>query len=156
MKAGSEHSFQYSVVRMLRANGFLVIDTDVMDALKYLGSHNDRRRFSFISHHKNMGYTNGQSDLIVGNNGHFWALELKTATGKQSQDQKLFQVMCERRGLSYRIIRSFQDVDEFIKEVDKLGGPNENTIHKDLHSGLVSKKPTLNRCTNRQGIDWDM
>ena len=135
MKAGSEHSFQYSVVRMLRANGFLVIDTDVMDALKYLGSHNDRRRFSLISHHKNMGYTNGQSDLIVGNNGHFWALELKTATGKQSQDQKLFQVMCERRGLSYRIIRSFQDVDEFIKEVDKLGGPNENTIHKDLHSG---------------------
>ena len=122
MKAGSEHSFQYSVVRVLRANGFLVIDTDVMDALKYLGSNpRDYRRFSFISHHKNMGYTNGQADLIVGNNGHFWALELKTATGKQSQDQKLFQVMCERRGLSYRIIRSFQDVDEFIKEVDKLG-----------------------------------
>ena len=45
----------------------------------------------------------------------------KTTTGKQSQDQKLFQVMCERRGLSYRIIRSFQDVEAFIEEVDKLG-----------------------------------
>ena len=122
MKAGSEHSFQYSVVRVLRANGFLVVDTDVMDALKYLGSYNDRRRFSYISHHKNMGYTNGQSDLIVGNKGHFWALELKTSKGVQSADQKLFQEMCERRVLSYRIIRSFQDLDEFIKEVYQLGG----------------------------------
>lgn len=123
MKAGSEHSFQYSVVRVLRANGFLVVDTDVMDALKYFGSnHRDYRRFSFIKHHKNMGYTNGQADLIVGNKGHFWALELKTSKGVQSADQKLFQEMCERRGLSYRIIRSFQDLDEFIKEVYQLGG----------------------------------
>ena len=123
MKIGSEHAFQYSVVRVLRANGFLVIDTDVMDALKYFGSNRkDYRRFSFISHHKNMGYTNGQADLIVGNKGHFWALELKTNKGVQSPDQKLFQVMCERRGLSYRIIRSFDDLDEFIKEVNQLGG----------------------------------
>ena len=123
MKAGSEHSFQYSVVRVLRANGFLVVDTDVMDALKYFGSNlRDYRRFSFIKHHKNMGYTNGQADLIVGNKGHFWALELKTSKGVQSVDQKLFQEMCERRGLSYRIIRSFQDLDEFIKEVYQLGG----------------------------------
>lgn len=123
MKAGSEHALQYNIVRVLKMSDFIVLDTDVMDALKYFGR-NNANRYSYIAHHKGMGYTNGQADLIVGKNGQFWALELKTQTGRQSPEQKLFQAMCEEKGLEYRVIRSIADIENFIKSVNeiKLGG----------------------------------
>lgn len=118
MRIGSEHSFQFAVVRMLKLSGFLFWNTDVMDALKFFKP-NDPRRFAFISHHKNMGYTKGQSDLVVVKNGRFWAVELKTEEGRQSKEQKLFQAECEKHGIQYVIIRNFVDLDEFIKGAEK-------------------------------------
>lgn len=118
MRIGSEHSFQFAVVRMLKLSGFLFWNTDVMDALKFFKP-NDPRRFAFIAHHKNMGYTKGQSDLVVVKNGRFWAVELKTEEGRQSKEQKLFQAECEKHGIQYVIIRNFVDLDEFIKGAEK-------------------------------------
>lgn len=123
MKAGSEHALQYNIVRALKMSGFIVIDTDVMDALKFFG-HKNYNRFNYINHHKNMGYTNGQADLIVGKNGQFWALELKNQKGRQSPEQKLFQARCEEQGLEYRVIRSIAEIEKFIDSVNaiKIGG----------------------------------
>ena len=116
MKANSEHALQYNIVRALKMSGFIVLDTDVMDALKYFGR-NNANRYAYIAHHKGMGYTKGQSDLIVGKNGKFWALELKTATGRQSPEQREFQAKCQENGLDYRVIRGIQEIEEFIKGV---------------------------------------
>lgn len=117
MKANSEHALQYNIVRALKMSGFIVLDTDVMDALKYFGR-NNANRYSYISHHKGMGYTKGQADLIVGKNGKFWALELKTATGRQSPEQREFQAMCQEKGLDYKVIRGIQEIEQFIQGVN--------------------------------------
>ena len=116
MKAGTEHALQYNIVRALKAARFIMLDTDVMDALKFFGQKN-MARFAYISHHKNMGYTKGQSDLIVGKAGKFYAIELKTKLGRQSPEQRQFQEMCMQNGLDYRIIRSIADVESFIAQV---------------------------------------
>lgn len=118
MRIGSEHAFQFAVVRSLKATGFLLWNTDVMDALKFFKT-KDPMRFAFISHHKNMGYTKGQSDLVVVKKGRFWAVELKTEDGRQSKEQKQFQAECEKQGISYVIIRNFVDLEEFIKGAEK-------------------------------------
>lgn len=117
MKANSEHALQYNIVRALKLSGFIVLDTDVMDALKYFGK-NNANRYAYISHHKGMGYTKGQADLIVGKNGKFWALELKTATGRQSPEQREFQAMCAEKGLDYKVIRGIQEIEQFIQGVN--------------------------------------
>ena len=129
MKAGSEHAFQYNAVRMLKAARFIIIDTDVMDALKFITPQGkfgkmDSRRFVYISHHKNMGYTKGQSDLIVGKNGQFWALELKAQKGRQSPEQKQFQAMCEAEGLTYLLVNDYPSLENFINKNKnfKVGG----------------------------------
>ena len=117
MRANSEHALQYNIVRALKFYGFIVLDTDVMDALKFFRN-NDVKRYSYILHHKCMGYTKGQADLIVGKNGKFWALEFKTATGRQSPEQREFQAQCEKNGLDYKVIRSIQEIEQFIKGVN--------------------------------------
>lgn len=126
MRINSEHTFQYGVVRALQMSGFIVWNTDVMDALKFFG-HKDAMRFAYIRHHKNMGYTKGQSDLVVAKNGQFWAIELKTPKGKQSKEQKQFQAICEFNGIQYIIIRNYTDLERFIEEsrkTPKIGGTN--------------------------------
>lgn len=52
----------------------------------------------------------GVSDFIVVHKGKTYFLELKSKTGKQSDDQKTFQQGAETAGAIYCIIRSIEDV----------------------------------------------
>ena len=70
-----------------------------------------------------MGLFPGVADLCV-----WWPtshgtvvgyLEVKTATGRQSERQKHFQEMCENHGIPYAVVRSVEDVKRILEENSK-------------------------------------
>ena len=67
-----------------------------------------------------MGLFSGVGDLVV-----WWItaggvrigyLEVKTATGRQSDRQRHFQDLCESHGIPYRVVRSVEDVREYMEK----------------------------------------
>lgn len=103
-----EHGEQKAIVEYLRLKKILVIQTDVMSGLQFF-SHKDSRRFTFIAHHKNMGYEKGQSDLILIIPVKTIFVEVKTLKGYQSASQIKFQKNVESLGHDYFIWRSLDD-----------------------------------------------
>ena len=70
------------------------------------------RMGQFIS----MGLRPGVADLVV-----FWPsgigyVEVKTPTGRQSDNQKRFQERCESYGVPYDLVRSVEDVERLIRK----------------------------------------
>lgn len=84
-----------------------------MDGLKFF-TDADKRRYVFINHHKDMGYTKGQPDFIFVYRNRVFFAEMKTATGRQSPEQKEFQRQLEAAGQTYLVWRSVQDCVDFI------------------------------------------
>lgn len=111
----NEHRLQAQIVKLLRASGFVTMDSDVMSALRYLPTA-DKRRLLFVNQHKNMGYTKGQPDLVVLlPKGRVVFAELKNGTnGRQSTEQKLFASEIEAMGHQYVVWRSVDDVADFL------------------------------------------
>ena len=60
----------------------------------------------------------GVGDLIVwwtqGNRTVVGYLEVKTATGRQSDRQKRFEEKCAEKGIPYHVVRSVEDVKEYM------------------------------------------
>lgn len=110
-----EHDVQKDVVRLLKIAGCVLIGADVMDGLKFF-SNADNRRYSFISHHKEMGYTKGQPDLVFVYRCRTWFLEMKKPDGRQSDEQKEFQQQIESQGQTYLVWRSVDDCVKFLNE----------------------------------------
>jgi len=111
-----EHVLSCQVARYLRIRGYITVDCDVMSALKYLPVRDDRNRAMFVKSRKDMGYTLGQADLVVINKyGDVSFLELKNGkAGKQSDNQKYFEEEVKCRGGKYELIRTIDDVVEFV------------------------------------------
>ena len=65
-----------------------------------------------------MGLFPGVGDLVVWWNTaggvRIGYLEVKTATGRQSDRQRHFQDMCENHGIPYAVVRSVEDVREYM------------------------------------------
>lgn len=111
----TEHQLQKQIVYILRASGFLVIQTDVMIALKFLRSQKDR--IMFIADQNSSGYTKGQSDLIIIlPNGKVAFVEMKTEKGKVREGQKDFERRLKELGHEYYIWRSVEDCMAFIEQ----------------------------------------
>lgn len=55
---------------------------------------------------------NGVSDIIVLSEGKAYFIEVKTATGRQSEDQKAFEEFVESAGCEYILARCLEDVME--------------------------------------------
>ncbi len=75
-----------------------------------------KRSMALASRLKAMGMRSGVSDLVVllpGGKAVF--MEVKTATGKQSENQKRFQARVESLGFAYCIARSQQDALSFLR-----------------------------------------
>ena len=53
---------------------------------------------------------NGVPDILIIKKGQFIGLEVKTAKGKQSPAQKLFELYITENGGRYHIVRSINDV----------------------------------------------
>ena len=61
----------------------------------------------------------GEADLtLFCKGGKTYFIEIKTATGKQSKQQKRFQTAVENLGFEYIIMRSVDEAREFIREVE--------------------------------------
>lgn len=55
----------------------------------------------------------GAPDIMcILDGGVFAGFEVKTKTGRQSADQKLFEKRCDSRGALYHVVRSVADVKE--------------------------------------------
>jgi hypothetical protein len=118
-----ESKIQKSCVRWLRERGVLV------QHLKQGSKSYNARRNDY-----EMGCTLGAADIVIFDrvcvpgttsaNGFNRALavEFKTLTGKQSDDQKRWQAAVERRGWAYRIVRSLTEMEAVARE---FGLPTE-------------------------------
>lgn len=64
---------------------------------------------------KTRGTITGVSDIIaILHNGVTLWIEVKTATGRQTANQKEFQLKLESRGHTYIIVRSVDDLIDFL------------------------------------------
>jgi hypothetical protein len=79
-------------------------------------------RYGFINHHKRMGYTVGQPDLVLLlNDGETLLVELKDGNkNKQSQEQEYFEVLAKIRHHNYVVWKKFEDAVDFVKGYRKL------------------------------------
>lgn len=79
---------------------------------------NERRRSKYEQMiAKSTGLVAGVSDLNLVHQGTFYAIELKTETGRQSKSQKKWQKIIESEGGQYHIVRSLEEFQELIREV---------------------------------------
>lgn len=77
------------------------------------GARNSREGAKF----KAMGVFPGVADLIFIFGGRFFAIELKTILGTQSDKQKYWQDLVEKQGGEYFIVRSLDAFKRLIKTI---------------------------------------
>lgn len=65
--------------------------------------------------HVRYGLAPGSSDLIGIFAGRFIAAEIKTPTGKESEEQRRFGALVEKKGGAYAVLRSVEDAQEWIE-----------------------------------------
>ena len=120
IKRQPEHNLQKQIVQMLRFNGILTIDTDVMSGLQFL-PRDVQKRYQYVGHHKSLGYTSGQPDLVLLlAQGEVVFVEMKAGKGVQSVEQKIFQKAAEKLGHNYLVWRSLDDGLNFIRGYKKV------------------------------------
>ena len=121
MSNSPEHDLQKQIVGYLRANGILTIGTDVMSGLMFFGN-NQINRMRFINHHKRMGYTVGQPDLVLLlKDGETLLVEVKDGSkGHQSAEQKYFDAVSRTINHNYVVWRSIKDAVDFVSGYKKL------------------------------------
>ncbi len=69
-------------------------------------------------HHIRYGVGNpGGADLIGIFRGRFVAIEIKTAIGRQTAEQKMFQHLVERKGGIYVVMRSADDARAWLESM---------------------------------------
>lgn len=76
------------------------------------GGKMDERRGWWL---KQLGVRAGVSDFILIHRGRLLCLEIKTAKGRQSEDQREFQADAEAAGASYAVARSSAEAVEIIR-----------------------------------------
>lgn len=64
----------------------------------------------------------GSSDILGVYRGRFLAIEVKSPTGKQSPDQKIFQRMVEKNGGIYLLVRSVDELADAMHPLMSQGG----------------------------------
>lgn len=64
---------------------------------------------------KRMGMVPGVSDLIIAQGGRIIAMEVKSAAGRQTINQKRFEEWCRACGVSYVLVRSVSECAQALK-----------------------------------------
>ena len=108
----SEANIQSDIVKFLRHGGTMCHSVPNEGA----GENGAIRTARLIT----TGLFPGVGDLVVWwrRNGQtvIGYLEVKTATGRQSDRQRHFQDLCESHGIPYRVVRSVEDVREYMEK----------------------------------------
>ena len=100
-----EHNIQVAIVQYLRLRGFEV----------FAIPNGGRRDAVTGAKLKAEGVTAGVADMIILLPiGNVLFVEVKTAKGRQSPEQKAFQERVESLGFNYVIWRSVEDAEKFI------------------------------------------
>ena len=76
----------------------------------------EKIQYAIMAWLSKMGFTPGVSDIIIGHNGKMYCPELKTKTGVQSKNQKIFQANAERTNIDYVLIRSLKQLQDKMYE----------------------------------------
>lgn len=140
-----EHLVQEQIVAFLRRHWCIPIDTDVMDGLKYMAERKSdtlavkmqkkQARIKYTTIHKARGYTNGQPDLVVlMPSGQVLLVEVKEPRGRQSTEQKIYQMAAENLGFKYVIWRSLADAVEFFKSGAECSNNGGVAVLQSLNS----------------------
>lgn len=101
----SEADVKRSVQELLKSLGIM---TFRMNAGDRFGSHNGKTW-------KIAGHPAGTADILCFVNSVLW-IETKSSTGKQSPEQKQFQGIVENSGHTYLLVRSADEVSNWLKE----------------------------------------
>ena len=97
------------MLTMRKKNRETLIRNGIKEYLQYSGF------FVWIEYQSQFSYK-GVSDLIATKDGKTLFIEVKTETGKQSDDQIKFQKDIEDHGGTYLLVRSIDEVDAFVKK----------------------------------------
>ena len=107
-----EDRIQADIVKFLRHQGIFCHSVPNEGA----GRSNAIRTAQLVT----MGLFSGVGDLIVWwtRNGQTVVgyLEVKTATGRQSDRQKHFEELCLRHNVPYHVVRSLDDVKQYMEK----------------------------------------
>ena len=76
----------------------------------------DKSCYAIVAFFKKMGLLPGTSDIVLIWHGMAFCMEVKTDTGKQSQEQILFMNNILKAGGKYEIVRSACDVQEVLRK----------------------------------------
>lgn len=85
--------------------------------------------------YKKSGATAGSPDLVVSLKDRVFFVEMKTATGVQSDNQKAFETKCNALGIGYYLCRNLDDFKRAIlAEWDKIqeNEPPKQEIHRNI------------------------
>lgn len=74
-----------------------------------------KRQHALMAKLKRMGLTPGVSDLVIGQRGRMFCMEVKSSRGRQSENQKLFQAWAESCEIPYEIVRSVKGAISCLK-----------------------------------------
>ena len=101
-----------------RSHGFLFfsVPNEGMMTAALMGSLPKSAMFAMLTKFKKMGMQPGASDLVIGWRGRMYAVEVKSETGAQSENQRLFESWCKSCEVPYRLVRSVRDVSEALIE----------------------------------------
>ena len=104
-----EHDIQTDIIQYLRLNRIFVFSVPN-------GGLRNLKTAAFL---KKEGATAGVSDLIVLLRGEAIFVEVKTAKGRQTPEQKKFQEAVELLGFRYLLWRSLDDAIKFVGELKR-------------------------------------
>lgn len=118
----SESQIQRQIVSMLsgiaRENRFMFFSIPNEN----LASKQDRKSAAIrMNKLKAMGLVPGAADLVIVHGGRVYFIEVKSATGKQSENQENFMLWAESCGSKYAIVRSHMDVIRALKAWGIIG-----------------------------------
>jgi len=105
----SEQQIETAIINYLRVRGIFAFK--VFNG----GSFNEKRGRYLFGRNR----TKGVSDIIACHRGRFIAIEVKSASGRMSDDQIRWQVEAQQAGALTLVARSVQDVHRFFDEVEK-------------------------------------
>lgn len=104
MSKTPEGKIKEMIKRRLFAEGFVQVGKGIIDADRF-----------FWMPHQGMYSVHGVSDFILCSNGVFGAIEAKTDRGKETVHQKDFGALVTHSLGVYSVVRTEQDMDEFLK-----------------------------------------
>ena len=114
-----EEITQRAIAQYFRVNGYLTIDCDALQGLKFIPSKNTIQRITYIKSHNLKGYTPGQPDLIVLLENKTLLIECKSSTGKQSDEQKEFQKQSIKLNHEYVLMNKTDDAIQWLENHKK-------------------------------------